>query len=89
MTPLPESRNSTSATPENETVRVRDLSYDHIGRKVTLTGRDITLGLHGGPGQLLTGVLETIRMRKGRVVVVLSISFRKRPPEMRTIEVLV
>jgi hypothetical protein len=52
-------------------------------------GRDITLGLHGGPRVELTGVLETIRMRQGRVVVVMQIKLRNgRPSEMRTIEVL-
>lgn len=76
----------TSEAPDP--VGVRDLRYEFIGRVVAITGRDITLGLHGGPAQTQVGILETVRMRKGRVVVVLSMSFRGRPPEMRTIEVL-
>jgi hypothetical protein len=80
------SKSLTSATPEP--VGVRDLGYDLIGRSVAVTGRDITLGLHGGPAQVQVGVLETIRMRKGRVVVVMAMSFRGRPSEMRTVEVL-
>lgn len=78
------SRSSTSDTVE--WVGIKDLRYELIGRRVAVTGRDITLGLHGGPSLTQIGVLETIRMRKGRVVLVMGMTLRGRPVQMRTIE---
>lgn len=82
-------RSSTSAEQEYRAVNVRTLGFDLLGREVRLMGRDITLGLHGGPAIEQKGILETIRMRADRVVVVMLMPLREgRPPEHRTIQVM-
>jgi hypothetical protein len=68
---------SKSSTSESE-IRVGDLRYSLLGKKITVRGRDVTLGLHGGPSVLLTGQLESIRMSSGRVTLVMGIRFPRR-----------
>jgi hypothetical protein len=82
-------KSSTSVEGEYRLVNIRTLDFDTIGRPVRLMGRDITLGLHGGPAIEQKGILETIRMRADRVVVVMLMPLREgRPPEHRTIQVM-
>lgn len=65
----------------------RELTYHFLGREITVHGRDITLGSHKAPPLSQKGVLESFRMNRGRIVMVLSMKFKSRPvPQPRVIE---
>lgn len=75
----PPSRSTSTSADRIQVYDPRGLGYGVLGTEITVQGRDITLGKHNAPPLLHTGVVESVRLNKNRIVLVMSLQIGRRP----------